>query len=60
MGFSTVRGIVIEVCDAIWTRLGPIVMPQPTEMIWKGVAERYNNGIMELSQLHRGYRRERY
>lgn len=42
MGFSTVREIVIEVCDAIWTRLGPIVMPQPTEIFWKGVAERYN------------------
>ncbi|XP_060855543.1 uncharacterized protein LOC132933247 [Metopolophium dirhodum] len=42
MGFSTVRQIVVEVCDAIWTKLGPIVMPQPTEMFWKRVAERYN------------------
>ncbi|CAI6375780.1 unnamed protein product [Macrosiphum euphorbiae] len=33
LGFSTVREIVKEVCDAIWNRLGPIVMPPPTEEI---------------------------
>lgn len=39
--FSTVREIVIEVCDAIWKRLGPITMPPPTEETWKNVAAKY-------------------
>lgn len=41
MGFSTVREIVKEVCDAIWIKLGPIVMPTPTEEMWKTIADRY-------------------
>jgi len=41
LGFSTVREIVKEVCDAIWNRLGPIVMPPPTEEMWKNVAAKY-------------------
>jgi len=41
MGFSTVREIVKEVCEAIWDNLGPLVMPEPTEEMWKKVAERY-------------------
>lgn len=41
LGFSTVREIVKEVCDAIWNRLGPIVMPPPTEDTWKSIAAKY-------------------
>lgn len=41
LGFSTVREIVIEVCDAIWKRLGPITMPPPTEETRKNVAAKY-------------------
>lgn len=43
MGFSTVRGIVKDVCEAIWEILGPIVMPEPTEKLWREVAGRYKN-----------------
>lgn len=38
MGFSTIRTIVKEVCEAIWKHFGPIVLPQPTEVMWKKVA----------------------
>lgn len=41
LGFSTVPEIVKEVCDAIWNRLGPIVMPPPREDMWKSVASKY-------------------
>jgi len=41
LGFSTVREIVQDVCQAIWKRLGPITMPQPTEEMWKSIASRY-------------------
>lgn len=41
LGFSTVRGIVREVCDAIWKNLGPITMPPPTEEMWKRNAARF-------------------
>lgn len=41
LGFSTVRNIVNDVCDAIWRRLGSVVMPQPTEEIWKNSAAKY-------------------
>lgn len=43
MGFSTVREIIIDVCDAIWERLGPIAMPPPTAETWKNVAAKYKN-----------------
>ncbi|XP_031353772.1 uncharacterized protein LOC116178424 [Photinus pyralis] len=42
MGFSTVRQIVIEVCDAIWNNLRSIVMPKPTEELWKKSSARFN------------------
>lgn len=35
VGFTTVSAIVSEVCEAIWYRLQPISMPEPTEMIWE-------------------------
>lgn len=41
LGFSTVREIVIEVCDAIWKKLGPLVMPVPTSDTWKKSAEKF-------------------
>lgn len=41
MGFSAVREIVKEDCEAIWDNLRPLVMPEPTEEMWKKVAERY-------------------
>ncbi|KAJ8969856.1 hypothetical protein NQ317_005150 [Molorchus minor] len=41
LGISTVRDIVIEVCDAIWKNLSPIVMPKPTEEMWLKNAERF-------------------
>lgn len=37
IGFSTAREIVKEVCKAIWENLGP----EPTEEMWKKLAERY-------------------
>lgn len=43
MGFSTVGEIVKNVCDAIWKRLGPIFMPEPTENIWKVSAEKFRD-----------------
>lgn len=39
MGFTTVRNIVKEVCEAIWKNLAPIVMPQPSEERWKEIAK---------------------
>ncbi|CAG4934931.1 unnamed protein product [Parnassius apollo] len=35
MGFTTVREIVKDVCEAIWNKLGPIYMPEPTTAMWK-------------------------
>ncbi|CAI6347335.1 unnamed protein product [Macrosiphum euphorbiae] len=45
LGFSTVREIVKEVCDAIWNRLGPIVMPPPTEEIRNYLGDNEPNKI---------------
>ncbi|XP_067006617.2 uncharacterized protein [Anabrus simplex] len=43
LGFSTVRKIVIEVCNAIWNKLAPIVMPEPTEEMWRKSAEKFKD-----------------
>lgn len=40
-GRSTVSNIVARVCKAIWKGLQPIVMPQPSETIWKNIAAGY-------------------
>ncbi|XP_017780983.1 PREDICTED: putative nuclease HARBI1 [Nicrophorus vespilloides] len=41
LGNSTVRVIVKEVCESIWKRLSPIVMPKPSEQKWLDIAKRY-------------------
>jgi hypothetical protein len=38
---STVHSIVISTCEAIWKKLSPIELPQPTEEIWKNIAEEF-------------------
>lgn len=43
MGFATVKIIVEQVCNAIWKNLSPIVMPQPTEQMWREIAKRFEN-----------------
>nr|CAI5843768.1 unnamed protein product [Callosobruchus analis] len=53
LGFSTVREIVIEVCDAIWKNLGPIVLPEPTTDIWMKSAEKFKQ-IWELEKSFKG------
>jgi hypothetical protein len=35
MGFSTIRIIVKEVCEAIWKKMGPIHLPEPTVAMWQ-------------------------
>ncbi|KAK4884902.1 hypothetical protein RN001_001173 [Aquatica leii] len=41
LGFSTVREIVKDVCDAIWKRLGPIAMLPTTQETWKRTSTRF-------------------
>lgn len=43
MGASTVRSIVIETCEALWTVLQPIHMAVPTEQNLRKVADQYWN-----------------
>jgi hypothetical protein len=35
MGRSTISSIVEEVCETLWKKLQPIVMPDPNEEIWR-------------------------
>jgi len=35
MGRSTISNIVEEVCQALWKKLQPIVIPDPNEEIWR-------------------------
>lgn len=42
MGFSTVASIVKEVCEAIWKKLQPIYMPEPTVETWEASVEGFN------------------
>ncbi|XP_067000348.1 uncharacterized protein [Anabrus simplex] len=35
LGETSVRRIVYDVCDAVWTKLVPIFMPQPDKEIWE-------------------------
>lgn len=40
LGESTVRGIVRDVCEALWTRLQPVYLREPqTDADWQAVAE---------------------
>ncbi|KAJ8937943.1 hypothetical protein NQ318_013199 [Aromia moschata] len=43
MGFSTVAIIVEEVCTAIWDRLQPLYMPEPTHELWEKSILGYKN-----------------
>lgn len=43
IGFNTIRNIVKQVCKAIWEALEPIVMPKPTEQLWKDVSTGFKN-----------------
>lgn len=35
IGYSTVSRIVTDVCEAIWKRLQPVYLPEPTQDIWE-------------------------
>lgn len=41
MGERTVSKIVSQVCEALWRRLQPIYMPEPTIEMWKNIAADY-------------------
>ncbi|XP_063530916.1 uncharacterized protein LOC134755454 isoform X2 [Cydia strobilella] len=41
IGVSTVSRIVVEVCDALWLVLQPLVIPKPTEDDWKRIAKEF-------------------
>uniref|UniRef100_A0A2H1WS48 SFRICE_023050 n=1 Tax=Spodoptera frugiperda TaxID=7108 RepID=A0A2H1WS48_SPOFR len=57
MGFATVKIIVEQVCNAIWKNLAPIVMPQPTEQMWREIAKRFeNHSIVLLALVDAHYR----
>lgn len=43
MGFSTVREIVRDVCEAIWNKLGPIYMSEPTTSMWQKSEEGFRS-----------------
>ncbi|CAF4875037.1 unnamed protein product [Pieris macdunnoughi] len=43
MGFSTVREIVRDVCEAIWNKLRPIYMPEPTTLMWEKSEEGFRS-----------------
>jgi len=38
---STVHSIIISTCEAIWNKLTPTELPQPTEEEWKKKAEEF-------------------
>ena len=38
---STVRSIIISTCEAIWNKLPPTVLPQPTEEEWNKKEEEF-------------------
>ncbi|CAB3249212.1 unnamed protein product [Arctia plantaginis] len=38
IGESTISKIVVEVCDALWIRLQPIVLKEPIQAEWKQIA----------------------
>ncbi|XP_060804940.1 uncharacterized protein LOC132902739 [Amyelois transitella] len=43
LGESTIRLIVIDVCNAIINKLMPIHIPQPTTATWQGIEEGFKN-----------------
>jgi len=38
---STVHSIIISTCEAIWSKLSPTELLQPTEQEWKKKAEEF-------------------
>lgn len=43
LGESTVGKIIEETCDAIWLKMQPIEMPEPTESFWLQKAEEFKD-----------------
>ena len=41
LGRSTVSEIIPDVCQAIWSILGPTELPPLTEEIWRGTAAEF-------------------
>lgn len=42
MGLTTIREIVHTTCEALWRILQPLVMPQPTECMWKEIEKGFS------------------
>jgi len=38
---STMHSIIISTCEAIWNKLPPTDLPQPTDEEWKKTAEEF-------------------
>lgn len=43
MGFRTVSAIVLDVCSAIWNRMQPIYMPEPSRETWEKTIAGFQN-----------------
>lgn len=41
-GETTVRNIIVTTSKALWEVLQPLYMPIPDQIIWKTIADRYN------------------
>ena len=42
IGYATIRKIIREVCQAIWSELGPEVMSLPTQAQWREIAKDFD------------------
>ena len=42
IGVSTVSAVLDEVCTALWLKLQPLYLPQPTEQRWREIAEGFS------------------
>lgn len=43
VGYTTAHSIVHETCKAIWEVLGPMVLPNPTEEMWKAIEKDFKD-----------------